>query len=246
MTRATRTYRYSLTANQVVILPNDGGYYKILEATGPISVSRDGNTLDGLTAGQGERENFKRLSIQDQSGAPNNIRIVIADASFVDDTIYGQVQVVDGGRLLTITDAAFVGSAAVAAAAGLYSITQLWNPGTNTKWASVSRVICSSQTANPAFQLRPSNAALTSLGNIPQPKKILTGASSCVMQTRFEQNAAILGGSVIGSVWETAQLAWPFDFKEPILLQPGQGLILVNAVLNASVQANFDFYEFTP
>jgi hypothetical protein len=247
MTRAAKIYEYPLAANQTVIIPVDGGFYKLLAATGDVQISRNGNTgLRPLLPGQGERENFKTLTITDLSGAANNVEIIVADNNFVDDRIYGNVQVIDGGRLLTMTDAAYVGSAFVGASVGNYSAGQLWNPAGNTKWASISRVICSSSTANPVFELRPHNAALTTLGNIPQPKRVLTGSSNSTMQVRRDQTVAIVGGSVIGVVLGAARSIWPFDFKEPVILPPGQGLILVNSTANADIAVNFDFYEFTP
>ena len=247
MARAAQIYDFNLAANQTVELLVEAGFYKLLSASGNVKVTREGgSTISPLLPGQGERLNFKRLTIQDTSGEANAVSILLADESFVDTRIYGAVNVIDGGRLLTMTDAAYVGSGLSGAGVGLYSCIQLWNPGTNTKWAAVSRVICSTYSSTPIFQLRPHNAALATLGNIPQPKKIDTGVSNSVMQMRLEQAAAIPGGSVIGVTYGTANQIWPYDFKEPIIVKPGQSLLLVNGTVNAAMCGNFDFIEFTP
>ena len=246
MTRAAKIYSYPIAAGASLILPVDGGYYKILSATGPLGVARNGaNGLDGLIPGQGERENFTWLTLQDQSGATNNVRVLVADNSFVDDTIYGQVQVVDGGRLISQQNLAFVGNGNQGPTAGLFPQVQLWNPPGNTRWAAISRIIVGSFSASiQTIQIRPHNAALAVAGNIPQPKLIAAGASTSTMEMKLEQNAALLGGSVIGLA--SVISVFPFEFKEPLILRPGQGVIVSNATVNTTVIANFDFIEFTP
>ena len=247
MTRAAKIYSYTIAAGASIQLPADGGYYKILSATGALGVARNGASgLDGLVPGQGERENFTWLTLQDQSGAANNVRVLVADSSFVDDTIYGNVNVIDGGRLLTMADAAYVGTIFVAASVGNYSCSQLWNPPGNAKWASVSRVIFGWGSAIGTVQLRPSNAALLTAGNISQPKKILTGSSNSTMQIRYDTPAALPGVSAIGVDNSAVNQPFVFEFKEPIIVQPGQGLIACKGDVNASLFCNFDFVEFLP
>ena len=246
MISTAQIYTYTIAANATVVLLSEGGFYKLLAASGDVRIAREGGSSIGpILPGQGERIEFKRLTITDTSGVSNTVSILVADESFIDTRIYGNVNVIDGGRLLTMSDAAYVGNAAASPAAGFYGAVQLWNPPGNTKWASISRVICSSF-ATVAYALRPSNAALASAGNIPQPKKILTGTSNSVMQTRFDTPAAIPGGSVIGLVYQPTNTPFVFDFKEPILIPPGQGLIAVNANIAQHMSANFDFIEFTP
>lgn len=246
MARTAQIYELVLAANATETLLVEGGFYKLLAASGDVKIAREGGSAIGpMLPGQGERIDFRRLTITNLTASPNTVDVLVADDSFVDTRVYGAVNVIDGGRLLTMTDAAYVGTATVVAAAGLYSCAQLWNPPGNTKWASIARVICVS-TASSAHQLRPANVALATAGNIPQPKKILTGTSNSTMQVRTDQNVGTPGGSVIGFVWQTGNVPFVFDFKEPIILKPGQGLNVIQANVNTSEAANFDFIEFTP
>lgn len=247
MARAAQIYDFNLAANQSVELLVEGGFYKLTAASGNVKVTREGgSSINPLLPGQGERLTFKRLTIQDTSGEANTVSILVADESFVDTRIYGNVQVIDGGRLLTMTDAAYVATSTTNPSVGNYAMHQLWNPAGNTKWAAVSRVIVSNSGANTAIQLRPHNVALATLGNIAQPKKIDTGFSNSTMQNRSDLAAAIVGGSVIGFFWASPSAPYVFEFKEPIVIKPGQGLISAQANTNTALATNFDFYEFTP
>lgn len=69
------------TANLLVT----GDYFKIMSASGPVSVRSDFGELSGLIAGQGlEDTPFKFLTIRNQLGASNNVRIFVGDEKFID------------------------------------------------------------------------------------------------------------------------------------------------------------------
>ncbi len=87
--KTTTLYDFTLTAGGAQIILADANMYKVLTATGDISVTRDGGaTIKPLRAGRGERNvAFQRLMIKDLSGAPNSGTILVGDSDFIDDTI---------------------------------------------------------------------------------------------------------------------------------------------------------------
>lgn len=247
MARAAQIYRFTCAAGGVDTILADAGFYKVLSATGTIEVARsDGSRIGPLLPGQGEREQFQRLTIKDTSGAANTGLILVADSSFEDTRIYGNVEVVDGGRQITLEGKSFVGSTYVANGAGLYSHAQLFNPVANTKWACVKRVVCTSHTGFSEFSVRPHNVALPTPQTAPKQKNLLAGSSAGTMEVWADQNVAVLGASTIGQIYANSYATCVFDFSEPVLIPPGKGLLAVNTLVNAAIRANFDFYEFTP
>ena len=87
--KTTTLYDFTLTAGGAQIILADANMYKVLTATGDISVTRDGGaTIKPLRAGRGERNvAFQRLILRDLSGAPNSGTILVGDSDFIDDTI---------------------------------------------------------------------------------------------------------------------------------------------------------------
>ena len=87
--KTTTLYDFTLVAGGSQVILADANMYKVLTATGDISVTRDGGaTIKPLRAGRGERNvEFQRLMIKDLSGAPNSGTILVGDSDFIDDTI---------------------------------------------------------------------------------------------------------------------------------------------------------------
>lgn len=87
--KTTTLYDFTLIAGGSQVILADANMYKVLTATGNISVTRDGGaTIKPLRAGRGERNvAFQRLMIKDLSGAPNSGTILVGDSDFIDDTI---------------------------------------------------------------------------------------------------------------------------------------------------------------
>lgn len=62
-----------------------GDYFKIMSASGPITVRSDFGELSGLVAGQGlEDTPFKYLTLRNTSGGVNVIKLFIGDEKFID------------------------------------------------------------------------------------------------------------------------------------------------------------------
>lgn len=88
----TQIYAVPLTANGSYRLLVAGQYFKILSATGAVRVESEFGALSGLIAGYGlEDTPFSYLYITDQSGATNQVSIVVGDEKFVDTRVTGSV-----------------------------------------------------------------------------------------------------------------------------------------------------------
>lgn len=87
--KVTTLYDFTLTANGSQQIQADANFYKILTASGDVSITRDGgSTVKPMRAGRGERNvKFLTLTIRDLSGAPNSGTILVGDSDFIDDTI---------------------------------------------------------------------------------------------------------------------------------------------------------------
>lgn len=248
MARAAQIYKFTCTANGSDILLVSGGFYKVLSATGTIKISREGGSAIGpILPGQGERENFNRLTILDTTGAANTGYILIADASFEDTRVYGEVGVVDGGLARTMANAGFGGMVELAGSVGNYSHLQLFNPVANPRNLVVSRLLISSGSVDPVVLIRAYNGALTTLSGNPNPnsKKIIVGANSTA-ELRTQVNATLLGTGVNNAFYGLSKTPISIDFKEPMVLTPNTGLLVVNTVVNSHIMATFDFNEVTP
>lgn len=87
-----KLYSFNVAAGGSYRLLVAGKYFKILSATGPVSVLSDFGTLAPMIAGYGLTDTaFSYLYITDLSGASNDVQIVVGDRNFVDSRITGQV-----------------------------------------------------------------------------------------------------------------------------------------------------------
>lgn len=81
----TKIYTIVIPSGESQRLLVQGQYFKILAATGTVSVSSDFGKLEDLIYGQGlESTPFPYLLLTNTSGASNTIRILIGDENFID------------------------------------------------------------------------------------------------------------------------------------------------------------------
>jgi hypothetical protein len=78
-------YTYTLAANASINLPVTGDYFKVMSATGAVTVKSNFGTLDDLIAGQGlENTPFLFLTIINKTASANTVRIFVGDENFID------------------------------------------------------------------------------------------------------------------------------------------------------------------
>ena len=88
-----KIYTVTIAANQNVLLPAPNTHFFIISSTGPIAVMGDTfSQIDGLTTGQGMNNlPFNKLTLIDQSGSANTVKILIAPGEFTNQIIAATV-----------------------------------------------------------------------------------------------------------------------------------------------------------
>lgn len=233
-------YDFQLTPLGGQIINTKGRFFKYRVGTGLIRVKlTDGAVID-LLPGQGvSNRNFESIEITDKSGAANVGTILAGDFDFRDERITGTVEVVDGGKARTIAGQAFMGGTALVSNAAQKPYVQLIN-NTANKRVTVKAIVLSTTTS----QQLGFCVYSTSLGTLAgaAPSKLAGGAAASA-ELRTQSDAAVLGGAAFVAPYVTANVPFTFTFQEPLVLLPGQGLIVRGSVDNTYLGAHFEFTE---
>ena len=242
MARAANIYTLSLTANQTKEILADAGMYKVLSLTGTIRINRtNGNALTPMLAGQGEREDFQRISVTDLSGAANTVVILVADKDFIDDRVYGEVSVIDGEKARTLAGGMYMGTCASAAVVAQLAHCQLWNP-IPTKNLIVTQLSVMS-TSLSQIGIGFYNVALATDNTATSIQNKKQGAPAASAQSRAAASAASLISVVGQTLYVLANVTQPWPIKGAIVVPPSQGLTLYSGTVNQSMVANFEWFE---
>lgn len=232
---------FTLAANGSQQIDVSGRFFKYVSGTGKIRVrTSDGGVIDVLP-GQGvDNVQYTYLTVQDRTGAANVGVILAGDFDFRDERITGQVEVINGERVRTLTDKAFVAYINVAPAAGSAPYVQLWNPAGSGKNLVVERMYLCSSTQQ-AIRIGVT-AQLPTVVGAPQNKRIGASATT-VAEARVHTAQAPGVGTAIYNVYCIASQAQLIQLTEPIVIAPGQGLTVAAPVLNSDLPTNFEYYE---
>ena len=246
MGRAAKIYDFSMAAGGVSVILANGGYYKILSSLGAVEVTRGGGSRVQLQAGQGEREEFTRLTIKDASGALNSGLVLVGEGSFIDDRVSGEVSVISGERARVLSGVSFYAAVYAAANPGFFSHAQLVNPSGSGKNLMVEQVTLEAPgTATPInFSLRSHGLAFATAAPAPVNKKMGGPASSAICRIDNSTSAAMLG-SGMGAQFPASQ-STPFVHSPkggPICIPQGFTLVVVPTAANQECFPFFEFYE---
>ncbi|KAI3589321.1 hypothetical protein D9X30_4904 [Cupriavidus sp. U2] len=179
--------------------------------------------------------------IENNAGVATIIgNVLVGDGDFSDNRISGSVEVIDGGKARTQANGAFMGYSYDTGVASNLMHVQLWNPGTNTKNLYVEQVQIIAVTGGLAqgVGIRSNTVALTTLGGNAQSKRL--GGANSAAELRTQKSVAAMGGPTMGVLDKSVRLV---KMAEPIMVAPGNGLLLFNAVAGEDLGAAFEFYE---
>jgi hypothetical protein len=242
MARSAKIYDFSIPANGSFQLLVEGSFYRIQQSTGALEVRRDGGSGVGpIYAGQGERdEEFKYLTLIDKTGAINNGFIVVSDGTFVDDRTTGEVSIVDGEAAKTRSNIAFMAFGSLSGVAAQCSAVEIWNPAGSGKRLIVSDLIASSASQS-AAAINKITATMGAAG-VPQSKLINATGSTAVAKVGASNVAAVPGVTIENQFIQAYQ---PFAraYKQPIVIEPGFGIVVWNTLVNSSLVASVQFTE---
>ncbi|MGL5181198.1 hypothetical protein [Herbaspirillum huttiense] len=240
----------NLAVNGTASLSQVGNYvyYSTGSAGGAdqsIKVKTDAGDEYILKPGQGFRldgRNFNNLIFSNNANAANILgTMLIADGGFFDNRVTGSVEVIDGGKARTLGGGAFMGGVQCVATAAQNSIVQLWNPVGSGKNVILESITYSS-TNNGGILFRVYNAALSNL-LANGVSKLAGGAAVSVGQLRYAPNPGVLGGNNMLILGIAAAQFSTYQFKEPVVLPPGQGMLVTQGTQNVDVTGNFEWYE---
>lgn len=135
---------------------------------------------------------------------------------------------------------AFIGGTSCNGVAAQFSHVQLWNAMTDRRLILSDLWLINFIGAATTYTLRHNSAALANLISNPQAKRF--GGAASGAQQRTENNAAALGTDFARFSLQASDSV-ALQFKEPLVLEPGRGLIVNNDTVNLSVCAAWQFIE---
>jgi hypothetical protein len=84
----SQKYTQTLAASAALRLLVNGSFFKVMAASGSVRVTSDNFDLSGISAGQGVQGSpFGYLLLTNETGAPNVVTVLVADAEFVDASL---------------------------------------------------------------------------------------------------------------------------------------------------------------
>lgn len=156
----------------------------------------------------------------------------------------GAVSVTDiGATNRSIAGMAFMATNYNTAPAGTFPHVQAWNPpGSGKRMVINDLVIASSFSGNWFISTLSSPLTLPSGTLNPYPK--LLGGVVSVMENRLQDNATILGTQLV-SGFQVANILVPVPMADPIIVNPGFGLVVGNGSPLTDILLTYYFYEET-
>lgn len=197
-----------------------------------------------LQIGQGFKipESYERLIVSNNLNQGIILgQLVIADGEFFDHRVIGTVSVVDGGYNRTKTNVSFMAGIGIGAVAGQVSELELWNPPASTKNLILKKVVIAVSVSGQVGVLG-TTVALPTAAGAPGTKNINSGTTS---QGLCKTNNAVTGtaGQALGTLYLAAGTPYTHEFDEPLIIQPGTGLLLNTNFLNVALFGTFEFFE---
>jgi hypothetical protein len=245
-----RTISQVLTANQVWPLNISGNYFEVLAVSGNVGVNVS------FLRGQVEITNAAMVDVLPgtyaipdggfdtllvSSPVAQTVKIAVASGQGGSRRIAGEVSVIDGSIASAVAGQCFLGHVWVAALAANFSHVQIFNPVANTQSIIVWSLEVFSLVGGYA-SLRRHNAALSTAYSPANPQnKRLAGAASA-SQLFTQQNGSLIG-TFISWIPVAAAAISPRLLKEPIVIPPGQGLVIAHNTVNSDLNLLADIRE---
>lgn len=173
--------------------------------------------------------------------APILGRIVVGNGRIDDNTVTGSVEVVDGGKNRTKAGQSFVSLTNLTGVASQYCFMGLYNPAGSGKVAVVSGISVSC-TAAAIIYVAYGAGVLSGTNNPPTNKNIGNQVAGVAVGVSGTQGTG--GGSQnLFAVAVQASQSFDIPIKEPIVLQPGNFVQVLNTISGAGLGANVQYYE---
>lgn len=237
-------YDFTLTANSAQVIDVAGKFFKYKSGIGAIRVILDKGSRVDLMPGQGVwGVDFTRLTVQDLSGVGNDGVLLAGSFDFRDDTISGNVSVVDGGKNRTKANQAFFMAAQLGTApAGQFSYQELWNPAASGKNLIIEQYFLDSSAASRIYS--GVSSARQGNGVLGVASKLAGGALSASLPFSAIPTIAVpAGGTVLATINVAANITQTISLREPIVVPPGWGFFISNTVATNDLGVAVEFFE---
>lgn len=169
-------------------------------------------------------------------------QVVLSTAGFRNFRISGDVNVLDGSKSRTLNGSAMVGYGAAGPVAAQFSRVQLWNPaGSGVRLVIEAATLVGSSAAEGAYFYFGTVALATLAGNgIAKRSSIATAA---VGQVRTDTTATGVSGNGLITLLIQGGQSFTNKFNEPIILDPGYGVMAWSTAANDAMGIGFEWYE---
>jgi hypothetical protein len=186
-------------------------------------------------------EGFDRVEVT--SSVDQVVSFQIARGQVSSDRVLGEVSVIDGELSRSRNDRGYLGNAAFGPVAGNFSHVQLWNlPGSGRRLV-MNQLTSTLPSGVPSLvEFRHSSFQLPGALNSPLNKRLDGGSS--VASFYGVANAAVQANAAFGVLGLDVLFKTKFyRFVGPLIIEPGRGLVVVPAIQNQGVSANFEYFE---
>lgn len=236
----------AFSAGEVKTFLIQGEYLEILEAAYPIDVAmmdRSGAQLS--TMRNAEASYFSRPGkyevIQVTSEKAQTVRLFVGSGDAGTRRTSGDVSVIDGGKSRTFANVAFSAVPSCGPVTGQQARCQLWNPAGSGKRLVISQIFVGSSFQNTLYLLG-SNVALTALTGTLAVSKLIGGASG-VAELRRDNTINTPVGNYSGVLAVAGTSVSGYKLTEPLVLNPGFGLMLWTTVVASDIYGTFEYIE---
>lgn len=236
----------TLAAGEVWRLTIAADFFRIAEAAWPVKVrilkaGRILGEMDGWQAGDFVRDvQFDAVEIEAGSLA-QTVTVQIAGGGVGSDRVIGEVSVIDGAKARTMAGVAFAGYVSKAAVVDQYSYAQIWNPSASGKRVVVEAMETGSAVATLIY-FAASTSAVVDYVSSATCKLIGSADSNAEFRSGASATDLTIGERLFAKVGPAGTSMY-IKPKEPIVLEPGRGLVARAGGLNQDVFAHFEFFE---
>ncbi len=241
--------RFSIAAGETKVFVLAGRYLEIIDAVGPVTLGlydENGSQTDDakdVLSGTYMEGAFSQFELY--SATAQTVELFLTNTRGGTRRQPGNVRVIDQSADKTAAGAQFIGSASKPAAAAAWGLAGIQ---ANTKRVAVKRIVMASDVAGTmglwlatgAPTVNPSVSAwqnkLTS-GAASDAKKVLGESAGVPTNVELPGNVNFLNAQV------SASAPYEVPMTTPIVLMPGQALVVGGWVVNRQVQTIIDFEE---
>lgn len=153
------------------------------------------------------------------------------------------VSVIDGGKSRTLAGGAFLWTVIKSVGAGVLPVAQLWNPAGSGKNLIVTRG-CVSATVAGGVYMGVNTAALGVAAGYVGNKKSMSANTSVASPLSSSPAAMVALTKNFGFMFLQNYGQWQLSLNEPIVIEPGSGLIVQHdTTTGLAIGGQFEYFE---